>query len=90
MPPPQKKQRANRRTSGIALSQLNNSSVVGGRPPSPIGQQSKGGLENAPFQLAAKQLEIDENVNRAPLTRHFQAMNEGLENRSAFAKALNE
>ena len=48
------------------------------------------GVEKAPSQIAAKRLDIDENVNRACLIRHFLALNIGLENRSAFAKAPNE
>ena len=48
------------------------------------------GSEKSPFQIAAKWLEIDENVNSACLIRHFLALNEGLENRTAFAKAPNE
>ena len=35
-------------------------------------------------------LEIDDNVNRARLIRHFLALNVGLENRTTYAKALHE
>ena len=39
------------------------------RPPNP-----KLGVEKSPFEIAAKWLEIDENVNAARLIRHFLAL----------------
>ena len=37
------------------------------------------GFEGFPFEIAAKRLEIDENVNRACLIRHFLTLNLCLE-----------
>ena len=47
------------------------------------------GVEKSPFQIAAKQLEIDVSTEHI-LLRHFLALNVGFENRTAFAKAPNE
>ena len=35
----------------------------------------KSGIKKSPFEIAAKRLEIDENINRARLIRHFLAFN---------------
>ena len=48
------------------------------------------GVEKSTFQIAAKLLEIDENVNRARLVRHFTTLNLCLEQYTDFAKAPNE
>ena len=47
-------------------------------------------IDKAPFQIAAKRLEIDDSVNRTRLISHLMALNIGFENRSALAKAQNE
>ena len=59
------------------------------QPPRPPNPQT-GEVVNAPFQIGAKRLEINENVNRARLIRYFLAPSVSLENRSVFAKAPNE
>ena len=42
------------------------------------------GVEMSPFQIVAKWLEINENVNRARLIRHFLALNLCLEQSHSF------
>ena len=60
-------------------------------PPRPSNPQNRGGVEKCPFEIAAKRLEINENVNRPRLIRHFLALNlYALNNRTAFANAPNE
>ena len=49
----------------------------------PLNPQT-GGFEKSPFQLAVKQLEIDEIVNRARLMRHFLALNLVIEQSCSF------
>ena len=49
-----------------------------------------GAIEPPPFEIAAKRLEMDENVNRARLITHFLALIYALNNRRVFAKAPNE
>ena len=43
------------------------------------------GVEKSLFQIAPKRLEIDENVNRARWIRHFLALSDAMNNRTAFA-----
>ena len=48
------------------------------------------GVEKCPFQIAAKRLKIDVNVNRARLIRHFLVLNLRLEQSYNFRQAQNE
>ena len=48
------------------------------------------GVAKYPFEIAAKRLEIDENVKRAHLRTHWLAVNDAMNSRTAFAKAPNE
>ena len=50
----------------------------------------KPGIEKYPFEVAAKGLEANENVNRAHLIRHFLTKSDVVNNRTAFTKAPNE
>ena len=45
-------------------------------------------VEKSPFEIAAKRLEIDENVNGAHLVRHFLAQNVCLEQSYNFRQSL--
>ena len=56
----------------------------------PQPQSPTPGSPKFPFQIAAKRLDIDENVNRARLFGHFLALNICFEHRTAFAKVTNE
>ena len=47
-----------------------------------------GPKEKSPFQIAVKQLEIDENVNRVRLMRHFLSLNLCLEQSWSFRQIL--
>ena len=50
----------------------------------------KPGVEKSPFEIAVRRLEVDENVNRARLVRHFLALNLYIKQSYIFAKAPNE
>ena len=48
------------------------------------------GIENSPFQIAVKRMEIDENMKRARLIRHFLALNLCIEQSYSFRQNPNE
>ena len=54
-------------------------------PTSPL--TAKLGVEKSPFQMAVKRLQIDENVKRTRLKRHFLALNFCIEQSYGFRQS---